>query len=247
MMSGMPRSVVALVLAVVLAVVLAAGYATYALVGPSHSGDGSDRELSAVTEATVTPPTPGSYDPPDLPDAGLASLPSAVNGVRTLYDDLWLVEEGQWWIGNGEIYLPDSSNLVSYRRILESAGTDAAVITAPAADGKYRAKLELHENPPAVPGWCQDVAEASVHMDADPSGLQMGSFDTFSEPVGIPRGWYRVRYCTEKQDVAARQDAFVGDDHATYAGRHLIQLWKAPPQPDQTLRLGSRWATKLES
>ena len=170
--------------------------------------------------------------------------PTPVNGVRTLYDDLWLVEEGQWWLGNGETYF--DAEPVTFQRLLESAGPDAVSVTVPGADGLYRTVVELHDAPPAVPSWCEDVAESSMTMDAEASAFQMGSFETFSDPFALERGDYRVRYCTELQDRAAGEDAFVDDgNYATYSGRHPLQIWPAQRAPDRTLRQGSDWAKSL--
>lgn len=134
----------------------------------------------------------------------------------------------------------------SYQRLLESVSDEAAYLSVPGLYGRYRTRLELHRQAPPTPTWCEDIAETSLHMEGEPSGLQMGSFDTFSRPFGIPAGWYRLRYCTEKQDAAATQDEFTGEDYTIYEGRHLLQVWRAPRDVDRTIRIGSAWARALE-
>jgi len=166
------------------------------------------------------------------------------SGSSTLFAGLWTVEEGQWWIGTGKTYGPPAA-AVSYSRLIESEGPEGAVITVPNADGKYRTVVRLLEEKPAVPEWCQDAGEVSIHLVADPSPLQMGSDVTRSDPILLHRGWYRVRYCAERQDLAARQDATASSRLRTFAGRHLIQLWPDRRAPDRTLRTGSAWAQRL--
>lgn len=199
--------------------------------------------------AAVTPPRPAA--PQTLP-ADLASLfePRATKptnragtGRAVLYDDSWVVEEGQWWLG--AFPEQDESEGPSYHRLLESVGDTSVVITEPGFYGRYRVRIELDQNAPDIPRWCEDVAEASLRVDpgSDSDGPVMGSFETFSEELPLEPGWYRVRYCTEKQDVAARQDEFdESGEYTLYAGRHLFQLWKAPQTPDVTIRAGSAFA-----
>src|SRR5690348_12654758 len=90
--------------------------------------------------------------------------PAAVNGVRTLYDGRWEVGEGLWWLADASTYNVDRAPGPSFRRLLESDLTDAVMLTVPNADGGYQARLELHDAAPTVPGWCEDVAEASLRI-----------------------------------------------------------------------------------
>lgn len=212
-----------------------------------------DDEPICVAARTRDPDSDASL--PDPPDSEVTSipepetvrtqppLPPAVNGVRVLYDEKWTVEEGQWTLdASGDI--PDGP---SFRRLLESTGGTTAWINVPGFYGNYRTRVELHESGPTVPGWCEDAAEVSIQVRPRVGGVVMGSFETYEHlPVNGP-GWYRVRYCTEKQDLAATQDEFTGDEYTTYAGRHLIQLWKAPRRSDEILREGSRWARSLQT
>lgn len=183
-------------------------------------------------------------DPPEPYVPTYGALPPAVDGVRVLYDGLWQVDEGQWWIGNGEAIL-DVPNGPTFRRMFESVGAEGAYVTVPGDGGRYRARVELHDQVPSIPHWCADGAEVSVNMPADPSPFQMGSFETYSPVIGLAAGAYRLRYCTEKQDLAADQDPYASYP-TTYQGRHLFQLWKAPRALDRTLRISSAWARDLE-
>lgn len=192
--------------------------------------------------------------PVDAPSNGIQSRapkpvdpPSAIvtptfdaNGVAVLYDDdKWVVEEGQWWLGN----IPeDESQWPRFDRILASAGPNAIVVVAPGFYGRYRVRVELRRTAPAVPVWCEDVAEASMRIQGPGSAFEMTSFETFSNRWMVKPGWYRVRYCTEKQDRASHQDEFTGNDYTVYDGRHLIQFWKAPQTPDEMLKTGSAFA-----
>lgn len=187
---------------------------------------------------------PGAGDPGAEP---LPASPAATSGVRVLYDGAWLVEEGQWWLGSAEAYF-DRGDIPTFRRILESVNPGSVSITIPAADGRYRTRVELREVSPAVADWCEDVAESSLEVPVGVHVVTMGSFET-SEDLPVPRaGWYRVRYCTEEQDRAAAEDAFVREGHTTtYTGRHLIQLWPAPRAGDRVLGEGSQWARRLAS
>lgn len=205
----------------------------------SLSGCGDDAE-GARPSSGVRPRGGASSSPP------VPALPAATNGVRVLYDDAWLVEEGQWWLGSAEAYF-DRGDVPTFRRVLESVNSGSVSITIPAADGRYRTRVELSEVAPPVADWCEDVAEASLEVAAGARAVTMGSFETFRDlPVQGP-GWYRVRYCAEKQDRAAAEDAFVGEDHATYTGRHLIQVWPAPRASDRVLREGSTWVRRLHA
>lgn len=215
----MVRSVSAFVIAVIGTVALAhlLGIAPFGDRGPARSG------VDVVAG-------------PDEGDPGLKPLPAAVNGVRTLYDGAWLVEEGQWSVEGDE----SLGGVPSFRRLLESVDGHAVYIATPGFYGRYRTRLELDDVQPAVEPWCEDVAESSLEVTA--TGLVMSAFETFSDSYALDPGWYRIRYCAEQQDLAAQQDEFTGEEYTTYAGRHLIQLWKSPRQPDRTLRTGSHWA-----
>ena len=191
-------------------------------------------------------PRPSDGSHPGAVASSRPALPAATHGLRVLYDDAWLVEEGQWWLGSAEAYF-DRGDIPTFRRLLESVNSGAVSITVPAADGRYRTRVELRDAAPRVEDWCDDVAEASLEVPGGDRVITMGSFETFEDlPVQHP-GWYRVRYCTEQQDRAAAEDAFVGEEPATYTGRHLLQVWPAPRAPDQLLREGSRWARRLSS
>lgn len=186
-------------------------------------------------------PGGGASYPPAVP-----ALPAATNGVRALYDGAWLVEEGQWWLGSAEAYF-DRGDVPTFHRMLESVNSGSVSITIPAADGRYRTRVELRDVAPAVAPWCEDAAEASLEVPLGRRAVTMGSLETFQD-LPVPKaGWYRVRYCTEEQDRAADEDAFVGEDAATYTGRHLIQVWPAPQAPDRLLRAGSDWVRRLHS
>jgi hypothetical protein len=185
------------------------------------------------------PPTPSR-----APSGGLiadSAPPSAVGGVRVLYDDAWTVEEGQWWLGSARAYF-DQGDLPTFHRILESVNRGSVSITVPAADGNYLTRVELHQSAPAIPEWCEDVAEASLEVPPAARAITMGSLEALRDLWVPGPGWYRVRYCTEEQDRAASEDAFVGEEQVTYTGRHLVQVWPAPRSPDQLLREGSAWA-----
>ena len=200
----------------------------------------SDHSESVRPSSGVRPGGGGSYPPP------LPALPAATDGVRLLYDDAWTVEEGQWWLGSAEAYF-DRGDIPAYGQVLESVNSGSVSLTVPAADGRYRTRVELRDVEPAVEGWCEDVAEASLEVPADVPAVTMGSFETFEDLPVRQSGWYRVRYCAEKQDRAAAEDAHVGNGLVTYTGRHLIQLWPAPRSSDRVLRAGSLWARRLAS
>jgi len=195
-------------------------------------GDGAG-DVSAAPAGGADGPRPGPA----------TTLPPAVNGVRVLYDDLWTVEEGQWWLGSADAYFGDE--IPTFRQLLESVNSGAVSITVPGADGRYRARVELRDVPPSIASWCEDAAEASLEVPSGKRAITMGSFESFDDLPVAGAGWYRVRYCTEQQDRAAGEDAFVGEDYATYSGRHLIQVWPAPPAADEALREGSDWARRL--
>ena len=202
-----------------------------------EAGDRDDLQPEIESPAPVVEPDPRK------------PLPPAVNGVRLLFDDDWVVEEGQWTLGElPEQYdAPPGTPEPSFQALIESVGVDGAFISTPGFYGRYRTVVELHDRAPAVPDWCQDAAEISLRIVGSQPAFAMASFETFSDPVAVPAGIYRVRYCTEKQDRAATQEEFTGDEYTVYAGRHLLQLWEAPRAPDKVLREGSRWAQRLKT
>lgn len=208
-------------------------------------GDIAPNEPSTVGVPRPAPAArpPSPTEPAPLPD-DLASLfatptptrpPTRAGGV--LYDDAWVVEEGVWYLGS-EFPTPDRGA----PRLLASAAGGVSLFT-PALYGKFSVRVVLERSRPEVPAWCEDVEEASLR--AEPAGLVMGSFETFSDRFDIAGGWYRVRYCTEKLDTVAREtaeDEFEGDDYKLYSGRNLIQLWPAARDPDRVIRHSSHFA-----
>lgn len=194
----------------------------------------------------VDAPHSVSPTPPVEPDTR-KPFPPAVNGVHTLFEDNWLVEEGQWSLGEPPMSYeaPPGTPEPSFRVMLESVGPEGAYVTTPGFYGYYRTVVELHDQAPAVPAWCEDAAEASLGIRGERPAFMMGSFETFTDPIAVPAGTYRVRYCTEDQDRAATQDEFTGDEYTVYAGRHLLQLWLSPRIRDEVLRAGSSWARQL--
>lgn len=172
-------------------------------------------------------------------------LPSAVDGVRVLYEGDWEVAEGLWWLADASAFELDQAPPASYRQLAESIGTTAVMLTPPNADGRYRTRLELLEEAPDLPAWCEDVAEASLSIGGTSGVLEMAS--EFVDPlrIEVPAGWYRVRYCTELQDLATDEDAVITERPETYSGRHLLQLWPAERAPDRAERAGSDFARSL--
>lgn len=272
-MSGVPRSYTSVV-APVIAVLATVGLAYAVGFGPFHDGpqaaeaeDGGTVALMCAadrpedcepTEENIRRshegaedsgdplPTSGTTLPAAQPDAR-TPLPPVVNGVRTLFDDKWLVEEGQWTLGEPPVTYdaPPGTPEPSFTAMLEAVGPDGVYITTPGFYGYYRTVVELHDRAPAVPAWCQDAAEVSLRIGGERPAFTMASFDLVGDPVTVPAGTYRVRYCTEQQDRAATQDEFTGDEYTVYAGRHLLQLWRAPRRADQVLRAQSTWARNL--
>ncbi len=167
---------------------------------------------------------------------------SVVRPARSgvLYDEPFTVEEGQWTISSG-----DGDDEPDYGRFFGSVAGRLAAISVPGLYGRYRTRVELLDAEPVLPAWCEDVAEVSLlaqPADGLAPGFRMWSLDDGPERFAVEPGWYRIRYCAEEQDAAAGQDEFTGDEYTVYAGRHLIQLWRADQAPDAVLRAGSRWA-----
>jgi hypothetical protein len=94
-----------------------------------------------------------------------------------------------------------------------------------------------------VPGWCEDAVEVSYTHPT--SHLSMGSFESWTDPLPLEPGTYRIRYCASGLDATVAEtaeDEFDGDDYRLYSSRHLFQLWPAASAPDQVLRTTSQFA-----
>lgn len=198
--------------------------------GPEHSE-------APRAEEPVTPA------PPPVP----VPAPTTEDGV--LYDDTWVVEEGVWYLGPAD----DMPRLLDTRSapetrvtgLLETVDPRYLLVMPPGLYGKYRVRIELHPAQPRVPAWCEDVVEVPLHLAGEP--LAMGSFESFSEPMDVPAGDYRVRYCASELDAAAGEEEFDGDDYHLYSGRHLFQLWQAPRSPAAVVSEGSDYARELRA
>lgn len=164
--------------------------------------------------------------------------------VRVLFDEPWLVVEGVWFIGaDGDNPSFDTGRIRQPTGLLDVENDDALLFHGPALYGKYGVRIAQHQRRPAVPDWCEDVVEVAYRVGEDP--LVMGSFETFSAPMEVPVGDYRVRYCATGLDAArdeTAEDEFDGEDYRLYSSRHLIQLWQAAKAPAEVVRIDSQFA-----
>ncbi len=177
----------------------------------------------------------------DVPPAGEARSSVRTEGV--LYDGAWVVEEGVWFLGDPERYapMPDRAVRGQANGLLGAQVRGVLGLNVPGLYGKYRTRVELFESEPEVPSWCEDVVEVPFRSAGE---IAMGSFEYFEPAWHVQSGTYRVRECVTGLDQAATEEEFDGDDYHTYTGRHLLQLWPAPLEPDEVVRVGSRWAER---
>jgi hypothetical protein len=189
-------------------------------------------------------PTTPQTSPPEVP-AGQNPTPLGPLTSPVIFDDVWFVEEGVWNItqygGFAEHF--ERAFRGQANGLLGAGDRGALWITAPALYGKFRVRVELHHMQPPIPDWCEDVVEVSYRVGGRP--LVMGGFEEWSEPMPVPAGDYRVRYCASQLDEAFASDEFDGDEFRIFPGRHLFQFWRAPLAPDAVVRQTSDFAASV--
>jgi hypothetical protein len=102
--------------------------------------------------------------------------------------------------------------------------------------GPVPVRIEAHPARPEVPDGWQDVVEVPF----TPAGPRyaLTAFDSAHE-LAVPAAVGRARWCADRMDDGydgARMDA------DPVADRYLLQLWPAPPAPEEVVRSSSRSA-----
>ncbi|ALE81368.1 hypothetical protein WY02_26725 [Pseudonocardia sp. AL041005-10] len=104
--------------------------------------------------------------------------------------------------------------------------------------GNVPVTVELHDTAPPVPD-APDVVEVSFPITRGPVGLFSGFVDDHAD-LGLPPGFYRVRYSADGMDAARAMDCRIDD--ASALDDYLLQFWPAPAEPDRVVRTGSEIA-----
>ena len=100
---------------------------------------------------------------------------------------------------------PERATAGQANGLLGAGDRGALWINTPALYVAFSVRIELHDHEPRVPGWCEDAVEVSYHVGRSP--LVMGSFESFSRPLDVRPGEYRVRYCVRGLDATAAETA----------------------------------------
>jgi len=195
-----------------------------------------------ISDAAELTGAPGS-SPLRAPEP-VSSISPATSAGPVLYDDAFVVEEGVWYLADGQDYPSLNGTHRGQVNGLLGAGAKRGVwISGPALYGKYAVRIVTNEHEPRMPAWCEDAVEVSYAFTQ--GSITMGSFETWTDLLPLAAGTYRIRYCVSGHDVAAAEtaeDEFDGDDYRLYSSRHLFQLWPAPAARDEVLREGSDFA-----
>ncbi|MBW8792604.1 MAG: hypothetical protein JF597_03125 [Streptomyces sp.] len=102
--------------------------------------------------------------------------------------------------------------------------------------------IELHAEEPAVPPPSfEDVVEVSIVIppEARVTWFSWGG-ETSGELPTVPGGSYRVRVCCQGRDEAAGEV----DIAEAVIDLYVIQLWLAPPAPENIVRIGTEDARR---
>jgi hypothetical protein len=218
------------------------------LLGLAGCGDFPSATDDSGPEPGVAPSVTQAADPSPTSAAPASELSATAafssHGKPVLFDDEFLVEEGVWYLADGADYPGLRGMYRGQVNGLLGAGAKRGVwVSGPALYGKYDVRIEAYPSEPRLPAWCGDAVEVSYTFQT--GSITMGSFETWTDPMPLEPGAYRIRYCVAGHDVAAAEtaeDEFDGDDYRLYSSRHLFQLWQAPAAPDEVLLEGSAFA-----
>jgi hypothetical protein len=100
--------------------------------------------------------------------------------------------------------------------------------------GPVPVRVEAHPARPAVPGGWQDVVEVPFAPDGPRYALT--AFDA-ATAIEVPAGVGRARWCADRMDDGYGGARMAGDP---VTDRYLLQLWPAPPAPEEVVRSSSR-------
>ncbi|PRY52226.1 hypothetical protein BCF74_1345 [Knoellia remsis] len=161
--------------------------------------------------------------------------------MRTLYDDVVQTDYGQFeieWSANGPVFDGDADNVFADQAngILGVANRPVGVyLTFGRRSGGSHLRIDLHDEQPGEPAeeW-EDVVEASIDVP-DGSTVQWVTWAAeTSGPLDLPPGIYRVRFSSQGRDAGHANEFADG-----IVDRYLLELWPAPPTPDEVIRVGS--------
>lgn len=106
--------------------------------------------------------------------------------------------------------------------------------------GDIGLRVELHAAEPVLDDEWEDVVEVSF-SSGGPGLLLRGPDDVAPEPVALPPGDYRVRFCG-----VGMQDGFDEESHdgEPPLDQYLLAFWPAPARDDRIVRTGSAVAAR---
>lgn len=104
--------------------------------------------------------------------------------------------------------------------------------------GGVPVRVERHDGAPVLDDRWEDVVE--VPFDVADDEYALVGFDGGAALTGLPLGSCRARWSAKGMDAAHRQDTRLDGEPAP--DRYLLQVWPAPPAPDDVLRQGSEQA-----
>ncbi|MDI6105333.1 hypothetical protein QLQ12_42805 [Actinoplanes sp. NEAU-A12] len=106
--------------------------------------------------------------------------------------------------------------------------------------GDVGLRFELHDAEPALDDEWEDVVEVSWASIA-PNLLVRGPDDVDPEPVALPRGDYRVRFCGVGMQEGFDEESSDGEPPLD---RYLLAFWPAPAAGDRIVRTTSAVAAR---
>lgn len=156
--------------------------------------------------------------------------------------------DGQIWISYSQAYLTSGGDEYpqldvcfpgQVNGLLGAAVPGCLYLVTGLHTGWVPITVEVHDARPAVgPAW-EEVVEASFRPEGTTVTL-LGCMG--DEPVEFDLAVvsYRARYCASGMDAARAADTRSEDEPES--DRYLLQLWPAPPAPDEVLRRTSEIA-----
>ncbi|MEU4192829.1 hypothetical protein AB0E69_13080 [Kribbella sp. NPDC026611] len=155
---------------------------------------------------------------------------------------------GPAWVAYGQIYvestLDDSSSLEDCFAGQQNGLCGAAVpgklfLITGLHTGHVGFTVELYDEQPPLDDTWEEIVEASYHPLGNAALVTWASDGGFWE-LDLDPFDYRLRYCAQGMD-AGHQGAPPMDDQPLI-DHYLLQLWPAPPAPDQVLKQTSAQA-----
>ncbi|WP_314649818.1 hypothetical protein [uncultured Microbacterium sp.] len=147
--------------------------------------------------------------------------------IRTDYGQFTLLQGDTGFDGDVDRFFADQING------WVGAGVDGAVhVVLGRRSGGSSVRVELHEAAPPLDD-AEDIVEVSFSVGEGPVRFEGWAGDP-SGSLDIPAGRYRVRVSARGRDAGHAQET--ADALVDW---YVLQLWPAPPRPDEIVRTTS--------